>query len=464
MGNTRTADGSGTSSAEDVLDRSASEIAAALARGVVSAQSLCEAAIARIEARDVALNAVVVRDFERARRDAVRADAALARGERAPLLGVPMTVKESFDIAGLPTTWGIPEARGATARDDAVCITRLKRAGAVILGKTNVAAGLGDWQSSNDIYGRTVHPLDPTRTPGGSSGGSAAAVASNMVPLELGSDIGGSIRVPAALCGVYGHKPSYGLVPLRGHAEPGSNGAAPELAVVGPIARSADDLALALDVLAGPDGDEAKAYQLKPPAPRVQELSGARILLLDAHPSAATAPELRTALASLGGRLEREGARVIDRSERLPDLAAAHRSYVKLLVPLTTRAAPRADRMLTVYDWLELLDERERLRQQWRQLFGDFDAVIAPAFGTYAFPHVEEPSWQRRTLRIGDVETPYGQQLAWPGVATLPGLPATAALIGRTAEGLPLGAQVIGAMFEDWTTITVAKWVGELSG
>jgi amidase len=461
VGDTRWTNGSETGE-EAALDRSASEIAAALARGEISARALCEAAIARIEARDATLNAVVVRDFARARSDAARADEALARGERMPLLGVPMTVKESFDMVGLPTTWGIVAARGAIARADATCVTRLRRAGAVILGKTNVAERLGDWQSVNDIYGRTAHPLDPTRTPGGSSGGSAAAVASHMVPLELGSDIGGSIRVPAAFCGVFGHKPSYGLVPSRGHDEPGFDGATPELGVVGPIARTADDLRLALDVLAGPDGDDAKAFALTLPPPRIEQLAGARILVLTAHPSAATAPELRATLATLAGRLEAEGARVVDQSDHLPDLAAAHRTYLKLVVPITTRAAPREDRASTAYDWLALLDERARLRRQWRALFEAFDAVIAPAFGTYAFRHVEEPNWEARTLRIGDADTPYGQQLAWPGIATLPGLPATAVPVGKTAEGLPLGVQVIGPMFEDATTIAVSKWVGAL--
>src|SRR5436190_602084 len=206
----------------DLLDRTAGDLVEALANRDVSALELTDDAIARIEARDGKINAVVVRDFDRARETARAADAALARGERRPLLGLPMTAKESHEIAGLPSTWGSPAFSGWVAQRDAVAIARLKDAGAVILGKTNVPPFLADWQSNNPVYGRTNNPWDLGRSPGGSSGGSAAALAAGMTPLEIGSDIGGSIRVPAALCGVYGHKPSYGLVPLRGHAPPGT--------------------------------------------------------------------------------------------------------------------------------------------------------------------------------------------------------------------------------------------------
>src|SRR4051794_3185223 len=193
-----------------MTERSAIETAAAIASGETGARAETEAAIARIEARDGAINAVVVRDFERARAAADEADAAVARGERRPLLGVPMTVKEAFDVAGLPTTWGFARFKDHVAKEDAVAVRRLKAAGAIILGKTNVPVGLADHQSVNPVYGRTLHPRDPARSPGGSSGGAAAALASGMVPLELGSDIGGSIPVPAAFHGVWGPKPTYG--------------------------------------------------------------------------------------------------------------------------------------------------------------------------------------------------------------------------------------------------------------
>ena len=220
----------------DLASADATDLVAALACREVSALELCDAAIARIEQRDAAINAVVVRDFERARDQARAADAALAAGERRPLLGVPMTVKESFNVAGLPTTWGFERARDLRPTEDAVAVARLKAAGAVILGKTNVPVALGDWQSVNPLYGRSSHPLDAKRTPGGSSGGAAAALAAGMVALELGSDIGGSIRVPAHFCGVFGHKPSHDLLPARGHDFPGFPSGAPSpVAVIGPL-------------------------------------------------------------------------------------------------------------------------------------------------------------------------------------------------------------------------------------
>jgi len=211
--------------ADELLDLSAGEIVAALAARQIGALELARAAIARIESRDQQINAIVVRDFDRALDAAAEADRAIARGESGPLLGLPMTVKEGYNIAGLPTTWGIEAFRGWIAQEDAVAVKRLKGAGAVILGKSNVPVGLADWQSVNPIYGRTRNPWDTGRSPGGSSGGSAAVLAARMVPLELGSDIGGSIRVPAAFCGICGHKPSYGVIPRRGHSPPGADGA-----------------------------------------------------------------------------------------------------------------------------------------------------------------------------------------------------------------------------------------------
>jgi amidase len=439
----------------------ATELVAALARREVSAEALCETAIAGIEQLDAKLNAVVVRDFERAREAARGADEALAAGDRRPLLGLPMTVKESFDVEGLPTTWGVESARDHRASADSVCVARLRSAGAVILGKTNVSVMLGDWQAVNPIYGRTLHPLDPARTPGGSSGGSAAALAAGMVPLELGSDIGGSIRVPSNFCGVYGHNPSYGLVPPRGHTPAGADGAPVDLGVVGPMARSVADLTLALHVLAGPDEEQAVAYRLSLPPPRRSQLAGSRLLVLDQHPSVATAAELRSALQRLATELGSAGAHVSRATPLLPDLAAAHRSYVKLLMSITTRGQPIA-RTVTADSVRDLLDERERLRRSWRALFREFDAVLAPSFGTFAFPHVDEESWRARKLRIDDADTPYGAQLAWPGVATFPGLPATALPIGETKDGLPLGIQVIGPYLEDLTPLELASLIQRL--
>jgi amidase len=440
----------------DLLDGTASELVAALAARKVSALELTDAAIARIEVRDKAINAVVVRDFDRARDAAKAADAALARGERRPLLGLPMTVKESHDIEGLPSTWGSVGFQDYVAVRDSTGLTRLKGAGAVVLGKTNVPPMLSDWQATNPIYGRTVNPWDPTRSPGGSSGGSAAALAAGMIPLEFGSDIGGSIRVPAAFCGVYGHKPSFNLIPIRGHAPMGLDGLPPPLAVVGPLARSAADLQLALDVLAGPDELEATGYRLDLPAPRHERLADYRVLVVDQRPDIATDGEIRGALGALADKLEALGASVERGVEHLPDLGAARPVYMGLLQTAMSRGQPDAQ-PVNAHEYMGLLDGQLAFRRRWTEVFREFDVVIAPVIGTVAFPHTDEADWSKRTLTIDGEATPYGDQLGWPSVPLLPNLPATAAPIGFTRGGLPIAAQIIGGYLEDRTTIAFAS-------
>ncbi|MFN3512163.1 MAG: amidase family protein [Phenylobacterium sp.] len=443
--------------AQDLAWASAGELAAALAAGRASAVELAEAAIARIEARDGPLNAVVVRDFDRARQAAREADVALARGARAPLLGVPMTVKEAHNVAGLPTTWGFSEAAGWIAPADSIGVARLKAAGAVILGKTNVPVSLADWQSVNPVYGRTNNPWALERTSGGSSGGSAAALAAGMVPLEFGSDIGGSIRVPAAFCGVYGHKPSYGVVPGRGHSPPGIDGLDVPLGVIGPMARTAADLDLALSVLAGPAEEEAAGYRLDLPAPRRARLADHRILVLDNHPLAVVSAEVRDALNDLAGRLERLGTQVARRSTLLPDLARSHEVYMGLLTAIMSRGGPAPPDLISAHGWMDLLDAQLAIRRQWAALFEAFDLVLAPAYGTVAFRHLEEPDPAKRLHRINGEDTPYFGQLAWPGMATLANLPATAAPVGLDREGLPIGIQIIGPYLHDRATIAFAR-------
>ena len=437
----------------DLARATAKDTARAVRDGAISAAEACDAAIARIEALDGPINAVVVRDFDRARAAAKAVDASRKPGDAPPLLGVPMTVKESLDIAGLPTTWGIPDFTVLPIREDAVVVQRLKAAGAVILGKTNAPVALADWQTANPIHGRTVNPYDHERSPGGSSGGAAAAVATGMVALECGSDIGGSIRVPAHMCGVYGHKPTWGIVPLKGHGFPGTDGVDVPLGVVGPLARTADDLALALDVLAGPmDGS---AYKLALPAPRHENLKDYRVFVLDAHPVAATDASVRDPLNTLAEKLERAGAKITRGVKDMPDLAAAHEAYSKMLMSVVTRGSPAA-RPLEAHAFMELQDAQMRIARQWRAIFADIDVMLAPPFGVPAFPHDDSPDWNARTLIVDGKATPYGAQLGWPGLATWPGLPATAAPIAKTKDGLPVGVQIVGDTFDDRTTIAFA--------
>jgi amidase len=439
----------------------AASLADALARGDVSAAELVEQAVRTVEAKDGPINAVVVRDFDRALQAARAADAALARGERRPLLGVPMTVKESHDVAGLPTTWGLEQFKDWRPPGDSTGVARLKAAGAIILGKTNVPTMLGDYQAANPIYGRTNNPHDLARSPGGSSGGGAAALAAGMVPLELGSDFGGSIRVPAHFCGVYGHKPSYGLIPTTGHTPPPFNRAraAIQFEVIGPMARSATDLALALGVLAGPEGDEALAYRVALPPPRITSLAAARVLVLTHHPLCATDAEVVGPIDALAERLAGLGAKVSRESAHLPDLDAGHPVYVAMMGSM-----PRAPKPMDAPGWMAGLDAIVRHRQTWARLFSDFDVVLTPPLGIAAFPHDTETALAERRVTINGEATAIAAQIAWPGVAGFPGLPATCAPFAKTALGLPVGVQIIGPRFEDLTPIAFAGLLAEELG
>jgi amidase len=467
--------------------KTAVELSAALAAKKLSAVELAQDAIDRIERYDGKINAVCVRDFERGLEAARAADAALKRGESSPLLGIPLTVKESYNIAGLPTTWGNPAQKDFVPREDALSVSRVKEAGGVILGKTNVPLGLGDWQSYNEIYGTTNNPYDLERTPGGSSGGSSAALAAGYGPLSLGSDIGGSLRVPAFHCGVYAHKPTFALVPPRGHTPP----PLPplpldrDLAVIGPMARSAADLALLLDVIAGPDPMEAgKAYHLELPPPRHTQLKDFRVLLIDSDPVLPTDKAVRTGIEKLAANLGKAGVAVARQSPLLPDFAASSRLYMRMLLSfLGANFLPQvyagaqaaaaqlaaddlslpAERLrgvgLSHRDWVMADNGRARLRAQWRELFKTFDAVICPIMPTPAYVQDHSPEQEKRRINIDGKDFPYPDQLAWPGIATLPGLPATAIPTGFSPEGLPVGVQIVGPWLEDRTPLKLAELI-----
>jgi amidase len=462
----------------------ATELSAALAAKQVSAVELAQDVILRIERHDGKINAICVRDFGRGLQ---AADAARARGETAALLGIPLTVKESYNVAGLPTTWGYPAQKDFVPPEDALSISRVKQAGGVILGKTNVPVGLGDWQSYNEIYGVTNNPYHLGRTPGGSSGGSAAALAAGYGPLSLGSDIGGSLRVPAFHCGVYAHKPTFALVPPRGHTPPPL---APlpfdrDLSVIGPMARSAADLSLLLDVITGPDPLEAGlAYRLALPPPRHSELKDFRVLLLTTDPVMPTSKSVRAAIEKLAADLGKPGVTVTRESPLLPDFAASTRLYMRMLLSLLAAsftpevyagaqgAAAKlsaddrslaAERLrgivLSHRDWVLADRGRARLRAQWRELFRHFDAVICPVMPTPAYPHDHSDDQEARRIDIDGKDYVYPDQLAWPGIATLPGLPATAIPVGLSPEGLPIGVQIVGPWLEDRTPLKLAELI-----
>ena len=425
---------------------------AAIRAGATTALAETDAAIARIEAGDAAINAVVVRDFDRAREQARAADQRLADGDPAPLLGLPMTVKESYDVAGLPTTWGFAEHAGHIAHADAVAVQRLKAAGAVILGKTNVPVALADLQSNNPVYGRTRNPVNPERVCGGSSGGAAAALAAGFVAAEIGSDIGGSIRTPAAFCGVWGHKSTHGVISPEGHSFPGTDSARVALGVMGPMARDAGDLAALLDVLADLPLPRAEAF----------EAGDLSILLLPEHPLAPASAEVKRAVEAVGQAFERAGAEVERAPDVLPDLTAQHRNYMKMLLTALSRGAPSpGGEPMPLAGWFDLQDEQARCIRAWQRVFRDYDAVIAPVFGTTAFPHDDEPT-NTRKLVVDGIETPFAPQFAYAGLATFPNLPATSVPVAAGADELPIGLQVIGDLYRDHQTIAIARLAHDL--
>lgn len=467
---------------------SATDLAQLVQRRQVSALELTRYYIERIERFDGALNAVVVRDFERALDAAKSADAALARGLRSgPLHGVPMTIKETFDVSGLPTTWGVPEQRDHLALSDATVVEHLKAAGALFIGKTNVPLRLGDWQSYNDIYGTTRNPWDTGRSPGGSSGGSAAALAAGLTGLEFASDIGGSIRNPSHFCGVYGHKPTYGIVPTLGHSPPGVI-TAPDLNVVGPMGRSADDLELALDVVAGPDRFRSSGWRLSLPPPRTRTLRGLRVAIWPQQDFVPTSAEISDRVRDIGDVLARAGAVVSDLARPEFSPTELHTTYLSLLgstglanLPedywsATRTAAAEFDaddasplavltraRVLDHRCWSDHDERRTGYRLRWRAFFDDWDVVICPISATTAYAHDHRPKTER-VLAVDAAETLHYEHYFWVGLASLAYLPSTAFPSGLSIDGLPIGLQIIGPEYGDRTTIEVARLIAQELG
>jgi amidase len=475
----------------EVAFKSASELVGMLRRREISSRELLEVHLARVAKHGKALNAVVCLDEERARADAAAADAELARGRaRGPLHGLPITIKDTFETAGLRTTAGAPELANHVPQHDADAVARLRRAGAVIFGKTNVPFMAGDWQSYNAVYGTTNNPWNASRVPGGSSGGAAAAVATGETPLELGSDIGGSIRVPSHWSGVCGHKPTWGIVPQRGHIPPPPGMLAPpDLNVCGPIARTVDDLSLALDVLAGPGELDAVGWRLELPPARRSRLGDYRVTACFQDATYPVDASVRALLESAVERLRRAGVAVRVLEKPPVDLAAARRAYDVLLLPLMAGSFPEgalaafkqladsapADdpnpavataRAFTAshITWIRANEERERLRAAMHELFRETDVLLLPVNQLPAIPHMHEPEMPLRTLTVNGKSIPYTDLLNWIAPATMCKLPASVVPVGRTPDGLPVGVQIVGSHLEDKTTLDFARRLAELTG
>ena len=479
---------------QDPCLSTATDVAQRLRAGEFSAVELLQAHLHRLQRLNPALNAVVVVQEEAALQRARQADEARARGENwGPLHGLPMTIKEAFNWAGTATTMGYETQRHHIASSNAVAVQRLLDAGAVIYGKTNVPVALADWQSFNPVYGTSNNPWDLARSPGGSSGGSAAALAAGLTMLELGSDIGSSIRNPANYCGVWGHKPTWGVVPMQGHELPGQVGVDHiDIQVAGPMARSAHDLTLALDVLTapltvlGPMGRAPMQWRDHGRAPRQM-----RVAMMADDARAPVDAEVHNALLALTDFLRQSGVQV-DTEARPVDSETAWRVYVGQLRGALCGQLSEADYSKAVQqaalmsgaggasglrsefpaahwlgftqshrDWLLLEDQRHLLRQQWADFFERFDLLICPVAATTAMLHNHQGYRWERMIPVNGKPQPSTTQLFWAGYSGIVGLPSTAVPLGLSPSGLPIGAQLVGPVFGDPVCLRFARWLEE---
>ena len=363
-----------------------------------------------------------------------------------------MTIKESFDIEGLPTCWGHAAYASNIAKRDSAVVRKLKDAGAIFLGKTNVPPDLADWQSANPVYGRTHNPHDHERSPGGSSGGSAAAVASGMIPCEFGTDIGGSVRVPAHFCGIWGHKSSWGLISKEGHDHPVMGGRPAHdgvLSIAGPLARNAQDLSALVELTA----------QI-PLRPRTKTLTECRLLVITDHPSCPIDNTILRPMEDMIAELEKAGTRIDRSSDLLPDLARQNSDYVRMLSIAMARGAPGKDgKRASATDWFDLLDLQARNARAWEDLFAVYDFVIAPPAPVLAIQSSKGSVFES-DLEINGQARRGVDALAWAGLATFPNLPATVLPIGEHG-GLPCGAQIMGPRWSDLDSIGISEEIGK---
>jgi amidase len=464
---------------------SAIEIAEKIRRREISSREALEYFLARVAALDKPINSVVTFDVECARRAADTADADIARGEaRGSLHGVPITIKDSFQTVGLRTTSGAPELADHMPDNDAWPVARLREAGAIIYGKTNLPIYAGDLQSYNEVFGTTNNPHDLSRTPGGSSGGSAAALACGFTPLELGSDIGGSIRLPAHMSGVVGHKPSYGIVPAHGQI-PGPPGTLTlaDLAVAGPMARSVDDLELGLDIMSGPNRWERPAWRLDLPARRHESLNQYRVAAWLDDPACRVEPEIRTLLEAAAQALAANGVRIDDEARPAFTLAKAADTFFALLqaalagsvtpsqldhyaATIGDTPAAQTRRLLAMRhrQWLSYNERRLQMRKRFEEFFTEWDAMLLPVMPCAAIPHDHSEPMAARVARVGDEQRPYWSLTTWMAPAGACYLPATVVPVGRLRNGLPVGIQIVGPYLEDRTTLDLARHLSAMIG
>ncbi len=427
----------------DIPFQSASALASLIRRRKIGCAELLELYLARVEKYNPALNAIIATDLEGARKRARAADRTLARKKPwGPLHGVPMTIKESYDVVGMPTTWGVPELKDNFPTRNALAVDRLLAAGVVLFGKTNVPLYLADYQSYNAIYGTTNNPWDLSRAPGGSSGGSAAALAAGLTGFEAGSDIGSSIRNPAHYCGVFGHKPTWGIVPPRGQTL--GRMSQSDISVIGPLARSADDLETGLQVMAGPDEIDGAGYRLTLAKPRQKAVRDYKVAVMLTDAVSEVDAEVQARVEAVADFLAKKRARVSDRARPDVDTAEAQRGMLRA-------------NMLTHRDWLAASEARHQMRWKWAEFFREYDLLLCPAAASAAFPHDQKGERYQRTIEVNGRRVPTTDQLFWAGYSGMVYLPSTVAPAGFTKSGLPVGVQIIGPQYGDLTCIHMAR-------
>jgi amidase len=472
----------------DLAFGTSTDLCAALASGSLSSVELLDHLAGRIERLDPTLNSVVALDLERARARAGEADEAIARGESwGPLHGLPLTIKDAWETEGLVTTSGSHEYEHHVPTTDAVAVARLKASGAIVFGKTNTPLMAGDLQTFNDVYGVTKNPWDVTRTPGGSSGGAAAAVAAGLTPLELGSDIGGSIRNPAHCCGIYGLKPTWGLVPDRGHI-PGPPGSllAADVNCAGPLARSVADLRLLFDAVAGPVAEEAVGWRLSLPPARARDgVAGLRVAYVDDDADFPVSADVRAAQRAFADRLSDAGAKVVDTPMPVPAREALD-SWVRLVLPIIGAGLPddvfaemtplenlegddpalASGRALVsrVRDRMRADNRRQHQRAEWARHFEDWDVTLAPVMPTTAIHHDNERSMPERVFEVDGVTYSYLLLTAWCGMIGAVLLPVVALPIGFGSDGMPVDVQVIGPAYHDLDLLAIAEQLDAVAG
>lgn len=465
----------------DLAFASATEIAEKIASKEISAQEMLTHYLDRVDKYNPELNAIIVdvRDEAQVRAQAI--DQAIADDNgQGDLLGVPMTTKESYNLTGQITTWGNPEWQDNVATEDAEAVKRLSRQGANVFGKTNVPLSLADFQSYNEVYGTTNNPYDLARGPGGSSGGAAAALAAGLTGLEIGSDIGGSIRNPAHFCGIFGHKPTYNLLQMRGHSGPGDNRSSSDISVIGPMARSARDLDVALRILAGPDKIMARGFKLDLPEWRGRTLGMLRVAVWGNDEHAPVSQEVEARVNKVAQALQDAGAQI--NQEARPGFTAdhTHETYQNLLQATMSMRMPDEDyqslkahvadldpndqsagakvmraQVSSFKDWGAANEMRHHLRWSWHDFFEDYDVLITPVMATPAFEH-DHRKFGDRTITVDNQERPYFEQVFWSGLTGVAYLPSTVIPTGLNDQGLPIGVQIVGPEYADLITIGIA--------